>query len=70
MCSTPGGGCGVPATLMRAAAVLSVPGRTIPACQARPSDADGRLEALLAADGACVCDAKKVMLLPVLYTRV
>ena len=60
VCPTPGGGCGVPATLLRAAAVLSLPGRTIPACQDRPSDADGRLEALLAADGAMRAMRKKL----------
>ena len=70
VCPTPGAGCGVPATLLRAAAVLSLLGRTIPACQDRPSDADGRLEALLAADGACVRCEKSYAVAGAVYARV
>ena len=69
VCLTSGGGCGGPATLMPAAAVLNSLRRTITPRQNGLSDAYGPLERCFRLHLACV-RCEKNMLLPVLCTRV
>ena len=54
MYAPPGGGCGGPSTLLPAAALLSVPGRTITPRQNGLRDAYGPLERCFRLHSACV----------------
>ena len=70
VCSTPGGGCGGPTTLMPAPAVLSVSGRTIPLCQDGQRDSYGPFERCFGLHLACVRCEKSYVVTGVVYVCV
>ena len=66
----PGGGCGGPSTLLPAAALLSVPGRTITPRQNGLRDAYGPLERCFRLHSACVRCGKSYAVTGAVYARV